>query len=284
MILIDWNGLAVGTIVMNKMAAEEDLIRHMILNQLRMYNKKFRKDYGQVVIACEGRSWRRDIFPQYKYKRKEAREDEKSTIDWDEVFRIINLVKEEVMANLPYKVVQVGNAEADDIIGVLAENTQEFGQYEPVMIVSNDKDFLQLQKFDNVAQYSPMKKKLIKEAHPHKYIVEHTCKGDSGDGIPNINSGDNCFVDGVRQTPVRQKLIDSVLEHYDDLQSVLSTEQLRNFQRNKKLIDLSEIPDAVKSEIINKYNEAKPAPKMKVLNYLIKKRCKLLIECVEEFY
>lgn len=282
MILIDFNGLAVGTIVMNKMAAEEDMIRHMILNQLRLYNKKFRDEYGQMIICCEGRSWRKGFFSEYKANRKTTRDA--SALDWNEVFRLINMVTDEIRENLPYKVVRVESAEADDIIGALAEHTNEFGNHEPVMIVSNDKDFLQLQKYSNVKQYSPMKKKLISEDHPHKYLVEHICKGDSSDGIPNINSADRTFVDGGRQTPVRQKLIDEVLANYENLEEVLSTEQLRNYHRNRRLIDLSAMNTAVREDIINTYESVKAAPKMKVLNYLIKKRCKLLIECVEEFY
>lgn len=274
--------MAVGTIVMNKMEAEEDMIRHMILNQLRMYNKKFRTEYGQMVLCFEGRSWRKDYFPEYKAARKQSREESKT--DWNEVFRILNMIQEEIQQNLPYKIVQVSDAEADDIIGVLAEYTQEFGQHEPIMIVSNDKDFLQLQKYTNVKQYSPMKKKLISEAHPHKFLLEHICKGDSGDGVPNINSGDRCFVDGVRQTPVRQKLIDEVVSNIDTLESTLSADQYRNFKRNQTMIDLAYVPEAVKQNIINTYEKATTAPKMKVLNYLIKKRCKLLIEVVEEFY
>ena len=282
MILIDFNGLAVGTVVMNKMEADEDMVRHMILNQLRMYNKKFRDDYGQMVICCEGRSWRKGFFPEYKANRKTTRDE--SSLDWNEVFRLINMVTDEIREHLPYKVVRVETAEADDIIGALAEYTNEFGKNEPVMIVSNDKDFLQLQKYSNVKQYSPMKKKEIREEHPHKYLVEHICKGDSGDGIPNINSADRTFVDGGRQTPVRQALIDTVVSNCDALDQVLSTEQLRNYHRNRRLIDLAAMNEAVREDIINTYESVKAASKMKVLNYLIKKRCKMLIECVEEFY
>ena len=282
MILIDYNGLAVGTVVMNKMEASEDMIRHMILNQIRMYNKKFRDEYGQVVICCEGRSWRKEFFSEYKANRKKTRDT--SSLDWNEVFRILNTVQEEIEQNFPYKVVQVHTAEADDIIGALAEYTNEFGNNEPVMIISNDKDFLQLQKYSNVKQYSPMKKKLITEPHPHKYLLEHICKGDSGDGIPNINSADRTFVDGGRQTPVRQKLLDEVVANYENLEAVLTTEQLRNFHRNRRLIDLGSMNEAVRKEIINSYESVKTAPKMKVLNYLVKKRLKQLIECVEEFY
>jgi 5'-3' exonuclease len=284
MIIIDYNGIAVGNIITQKLDLNEDLIRHTILNTIRMYNKKFRNEYGQVVIACDSSSWRRDYFPNYKYKRRESREDDKSSIDWTEVFRIINMVREELAENFPYKVIKVDKCEADDIIGTLVETTQEFGQHEDVMIVSADKDFIQLHKYDNVRQYSPMTKKFITDKNPRTYITEHVFKGDSSDGVPNVLSPDNTFVDGIRQSPVTKKKVENWMANIDDLQSVMDEATYRNYCRNRKLIDLSEIPTEIKESIINTYEGTKAASKLKVLNYLIKKRCKLLIESVEEFY
>jgi 5'-3' exonuclease len=284
MIIIDYNGIAIGNIITQKLNIEEDLIRHMILNTIRMYNKKFRGKYGQVVIACDSSSWRRDYFPNYKFKRREGREEDKSSMDWNEVFRIINQVRDEIRDNFPYKVLHIDKCEADDIIATVVETTQEFGQHEDVMIVSADKDFIQLHKYDNVRQYSPMTKKFIEDKNPRTYITEHVFKGDSSDGVPNVLSPDNTFVDGIRQSPVTKKKIENWMSSIDDLRSVMDEETYRNYCRNKKLIDLSEIPDDIKQNIINTYEGTKAASKLKVLNYLIKKRCKLLIESVEEFY
>ena len=281
MIVIDYSGIAIAGVVVQKIEPEEDLIRHMILNTIRMYNKKFRDEYGQVVIACDGSSWRKEYFPQYKFKRKANREE--SSIDWNEMFRIINKVRDEIQGNFPYKVIQHQRAEADDIIGTLVENTQEFGKHEPVMIVSADKDFIQLHKYNNVRQFSPMQKKFVQDSNPRKYLFEHVLKGDSGDGVPNCFSGDNTFVDGLRQSPMTKKKIEYFTENAEDLQSVMDQEVYRNYMRNKKMIDLSETPQDIKDDIIGMYENQKPAPKMKILNYLIKNRCKLLIECVEEF-
>jgi hypothetical protein len=283
-IIIDYNGIAIGNIITQKLSVDEDLIRHMILNSIRMYNKKFRDKYGQVVIACDNSSWRRDYFPNYKFKRRESREEDKSSLDWNEIFRIINQVRDDIAANFPYKVVHVEKCEADDIIGTLVENTQEFGNHEDVMIVSADKDFIQLQKYDNVRQFSPMTKKFVEDKNPRTYIMEHIFKGDSGDGVPNVLSPDNTFVDGIRQSPVTKKKIESWVANIEDLQSVMDEATYRNYCRNKKLIDLSETPADIKQNIINIYNGIKPPHKMKVLNFLIKKRCKMLIESVEEFY
>jgi len=284
-IVIDYNGIAISSVVVQKLAIEEDLIRHFILNTIRMYNKKFRKDYGQMVIACDSSTWRRQYFPNYKFKRREGREkDEVEKANWEEIFRIINTVRDEIQENLPYRVVKVDGAEADDIIGALAMETQEFGKHEPVMIVSADKDFVQLQKYKNVKQYSPMQKKFVTEKNPNTYLFEHVLKGDSGDGVPNVLSGDDVFVEGVRQTPVTRKKIDHWAENAQNLESVMDADTYRNYMRNKKLIDLEEIPDDLRTEIINTYEGQEDTPKNRVLKYLISKRCKNLISDIEDFY
>jgi hypothetical protein len=280
MILIDYNGIAIGTIVMEKLAVEENLIRHVILNRIRMYRKKFFQQYGEVVVVADSkRNWRYDVYPQYKFKRKDARKE--SAIDWQEVFRITNLVREELADNFPYKMLQVEGCEADDIISTLVENTQEFGNYEPVMIVSSDKDFVQLQRFDNVKQFSPSLKKFYTENNPRAQLAELILKGDQADGIPNVLSADNCFTDGIRQTTLRQKAIDQLLE---DPKS-MGDEIYRNYMRNKKLIDLSETPGHLKQEIINKFIDQgdKKENRKKVMGFLIEKNCRQLLDDIGDF-
>lgn len=256
----------------------------MILNSIRMYNKKYRSQYGQMVICCDGmNTWRKEYFPQYKASRKKSR-DEQSDTDWPEIFRILNLVRDEIKENLPYKVIHLEGCEADDVIGALTLEAQEFGKGEPIKIISSDKDFIQLHRFNDVSQFSPMQKKEVTDKNPHIYRFNHIMKGDKGDGIPNVKSGDNVFVDSVRQTPVSAKQLEEWLDNAENLKEVLSEELYRNYQRNKTLIDLSEIPKPVYEKIINTFDNTKKPMQMKVLNYLIKKRCSLLIECVEEFY
>tara|TARA_Y100000385_G_scaffold93761_1_gene96863 strand:- start:3780 stop:4640 length:861 start_codon:yes stop_codon:yes gene_type:complete len=284
MILLDYSQIALSNIIVQKLN-DEKMIRHMILNSIRMYNKKYRAEYGQMVICADGmNTWRKSFFPEYKAHRKKKRAETDSTMDWNEVFRILNLVREELKDNFPYKVVHMEGAEADDIIGALVQNTQEFGNHEPVMIISSDKDFIQLHKYSNVKQFSPIQKKAVSDKNPRTYCFEHICRGDKGDGIPNILSPDNSFVDEIRQSPMTQKKIAYWLENSDKLQEVMTTEEFRNYQRNKKLIDLEEIPFDLSQTIINNFVEQKPAMRMKVLNYLIKNRLKNLVECAEEFY
>lgn len=282
MILLDYSQIALSNIIVQKLN-DENMIRHMILNSIRMYNKRHRKEYGQMVICADGmNTWRRQYFPEYKGMRRKGKEE--STMDWNEIFRIVNLIREELQENLPYKVMHMEGCEADDIIGALAIRTQEFGQGEPVMIVSSDKDFIQLQKYNNVKQFSPIQKKAVTDKNPRTYLFNHVMRGDSGDGIPNVLSKDDTFMSGGKQTPLRQTRIDDWAANADKLKDYMPEDLYRNYQRNKTLIDLNEIPENIQESIINKYDNQKLPMKMKVLNYLIKKRCTNLIECVEEFY
>jgi len=282
MILIDYSQIALSNIIVQKLN-DESMIRHMILNSIRMYNKKHRDEYGQLIICADGmNTWRKEFFPEYKAHRRKNRDE--SDQDWTEIFRILHKVRDEIRDYLPYKVIHMEGVEADDIIGTLAMQTQEFGMDEPVMIISSDKDFIQLQKFNNVKQWSPIQKKFVTDKNPRTYLFNHIMRGDSGDGVPNVLSPDNIFISEGSQTPLRQTRIDNWLENADNLREHMDEDTYRNYQRNKKLIDLTDIPDPIQESIINTFNGQTKTPNMKVLNYLIKKRCNHLIEVVEEFY
>jgi hypothetical protein len=286
MILLDFSGVCMGTMLsQNKnQKLDEGLIRHMILNTLRMYNMKFKDKYGKLIVVCDGGSWRRDVYPEYKASRRKNREEGTSGHDWTEVFRIMNLVREEIIEFMPYEVLQFDNVEADDIIATLVESTQEFGQHDNVMIVSADKDFIQLQRYDNVKQFSPMTKKLVSDKNPITYLFEHILKGDSSDGVPNVLSADDVFTSGGRQTPLTAKRIAEWSLAKNTLAETMPSEVYRNFVRNRQLIDLEYIPEKIKKMINDGHNAMAPKNNAKVLNYLISKRCNLLIGCAAEFF
>jgi hypothetical protein len=282
MILIDYSGISIAPIVMGQAKFnDENLIRHMILNTIRMYRLKF-KEYGEVVIVADaGGNWRKDVYPEYKFKRKESREESK--IDWDEAFRIINMVLQEIKDHLPYKVIHQWGCEADDSIAEIVKWTQEFGNYEQVMIVSADKDFKQLQKFDNVRQFSPMTKKFIKVDNPRLTLEEHILTGDAGDGVPNVLSDDKVFAEGRRQNILSAKKKEALMND----PKAFGEEVYRNYLRNKKMIDITEasaMPEYTRKEIINTFeNQNKSEYKKQVLNYFIKYQCRNLIEVLDEF-
>lgn len=283
MIIVDYSGIALASIIINK-TNDEDMIRHMILNSLRMYHKRYKGVYGEMVLAVDAtNNWRKKVFPQYKASRKKNRQE--STFDWNEAFRLLTLVREEIAENFPYKVIRVDACEADDVIGalVIKKSKVEFNP-EKIMIVSSDRDFLQLQRFPNVKQFSPLLKKELKEDNARYYLLNHIIRGDKGDGVPNILSNDDTFVEGFRQTPMTQKKVDNIIEDLEEGELLYAASWYRNYLRNEQLISLTETPQDLKNEIINIYEKQDPwSNKGKVLPYLIAKRCNNLISSVQEF-
>jgi hypothetical protein len=259
---------------------EENLIRHMILNSIRAYRMKFEKQYGKLVICCDGRHyWRRANFQYYKANRKKTRDE--SPLDWHDIFEILNKIRDEIRENFPYKVICVDEAEADDIIGVLAVR---YSANEKVLILSGDKDFAQLQRFRNIFQYAPVQKKFIVEKDPIRFLNEHILKGDAGDGIPNILSADDCFVNG-RQSPLRQTKIDEWLGSGVPLEELFKSngKLLANYQRNKMLVDLDQTPLNIKERIIQEYEKPFKEDRSKLFNYFIMNKLKNLQEHITEF-
>ena len=280
MIIIDMNQIAVANLMMNlKMnnskTIDESMVRHMILNSIRMYRMEHHSEYGEVVLTWDSKhSWRRDYFPEYKASRRKGREE--SDLDWDDIFGTLNKIRNEIKENFPYKYLEVFGAEADDIIGFLCEENRD----EKILIISGDKDFIQLQKFPNVKQWSPITKKDVNGFNPTTYLKEHILKGDTSDGVPNVLSPDNTFVDGLRQRPLSRKKIQSWLIGGG---SDWNDEVKRNFQRNSTLIDLSRTPEELKNQIRLEYNNAPHGDRSKLLNYFMQNKLKELTENIGEF-
>ena len=287
MIIVDINQIMISNLMVqingrNKVELNEDLVRHMVLNSLRGHNKKFRKEYGEMVIACDSKNvWRREIFPNYKAGRKATRA--KSEHDWDAIFSMLHTIKDEIRSFLPYKVIELETAEADDIIATLVKRIQNQvgpNHEKKVLILSGDKDFIQLHG-PNVKQYNPVLNKFVgKGEDPVIYIKKHILKGDRSDGVPNVLSDDNVFIEGRRQRPLSKKKIDAWV---NEVFMTFTEEEQKNYSRNRKLIDLSCIPPELEEKIINEFIDAKVASRDKILNYFITKKLKTLIEVIDEF-
>ncbi len=285
MVLVDFNGLAIGSIMGQLSRGEElseNLVKHIIINNLRVYRNKYKEaDYGKMVIACDSYSWRKDVFPEYKAARKANRATDKH--DWPMIFDLIEDTLNDLRENFPYAVIKIDSAEADDIIGALTvhKSTPLIG--EDVVIISADKDFIQLQQYGHVIQWSPMFNKMVKEDNPRRYLFEHLLKGDSGDGVPNANSHDDVFTTGSRQTPMTQKAIEKYWDNRDDLEMIMKPNVFRNFMRNVQMIDLTNTPDGIREEAINKYENYVYPTRTNILTYLVEHRMKMLVDCAAEF-
>ena len=278
MIIVDINQIMISNLMVtlsrDNMELSEDLVRHMVLNSLRGHNKKFRKQYGDMVIACDsGNVWRKQSFPNYKAGRKANRE--KSEHDWAMIFDIISKVKNEIKTFLPYKVIEIETAEADDIIAVLTRKVKE-----KILILSGDKDFIQLHNA-RIQQYNPVLNKFVgKDENPSLYIREHILKGDRSDGIPNVLSDDNVFIEGRRQRPLSKKKIEAWC---NEIVPTFNDEEQKNYERNKTLIDLNCVPKELEDKINREFETFEVATRDKILGYFINKKLKTLIEVIDEF-
>ena len=282
MILVDLSQIMMASTMMSmekgQTEADVDFIRHMVLNSLRMYRTEYNEKYGELVICCDSpHSWRREHFPQYKAGRKTGREE--SPLNWTQIFGCFETIKEELKTVFPYKFVQVDGAEADDIIGLLSRTES---RNEKVMIISSDKDFIQLHQYDNVYQWSPVTKKLVNGIEPHGYLFEHILRGDKSDGIPNVLSADNSIVDGVRQKPITKKYVENFVLHNAEI-SGRSEMEIRNFHRNQKLIDLNETPTNLCEKIWEEYQKEPQGKRRDLLNFFVEKRLNNLIETIGDF-
>jgi hypothetical protein len=280
MILVDLNQVLISNLMAQTRGnldeiADKNMLRHMVLNSLRGYLLKFKEEYKEIILCADGANpWRRDIFPYYKHARKKGREE--SSKDWNGIFQMISEIRDEIAEYMPYKVLHIDKVEADDIIATIVKITDD----EPIMIISGDKDFIQLQQKKNVKQYAPIQKKFIEDADPKKFLREQIIKGDRSDGVPNILSPDDIFTTDDKQRPINKKR----LEEWADIENIpLGTETSKFYQRNKQLIDLSMIPEDIEKDIINRYSNYDKPNRSKMLDYFIKYKLKALISNIDDF-
>jgi 5'-3' exonuclease len=283
MVLVDLNQVMISNMMMQignhqNAQVDENMLRHMILNTLRSNRKKFHSEFGELLITCDDKNyWRRQAFPYYKAGRKKARDA--SELDWNAIFTALNNIREELKVYFPYKVIQIEGCEADDIIGtVVHKEGTLLNTGIPILVLSGDKDYVQLQKYANVKQYDPVRKRWISNLNPEQFLFEHILKGDPGDGVPNVLSADNSFVMSIRQRPITEKRI----QEWTDINK-MDSEVKRNYMRNKALIDLSEVPASIKERILAEYEAENPKNRSQLLNYFIKNKLKNLMESLQEF-
>jgi len=297
MILLDYSQISIAAILAFqreiKSASPEEgesIIRHAIISSILSNKKKFSKDYGTLVIAIDDRNyWRRDRFEHYKASRKIGRE--KSDIDWDFIFTCMNNIKDDLITNFPYKVIQVEKCEADDIIAVISKWTQtndfDISGIEDIskktLILSADHDFSQLHQYSNIRQYSPMQKKYIdKPKNVQAFINEHIANGDRGDGICNTLSPGDSFVNKSRQNTMRKDRLQEFIEH--GIEACRTDTERCYWQRNELLVSFDMIPENISNNIIDTFTSCIiNGSQGLIYKYFIKHNCRLLIDSIEEF-
>jgi hypothetical protein len=284
-ILVDYNQVILASLFASignhtNIDVDENLIRHMFLNSIRSNRKKFTKEYGEIVICADGKnSWRREAFPYYKANRRKSRDE--SELDWNVLFGIMNTIRDELKEFFPYKVIHMDHCEADDIIGTIChdEGTDLNIGNEKYLVLSGDKDYIQLQSYVNVDQYDPVRKRWIRNDNPTNYLNEHILRGDKGDGVPNVLSPDNCLAVGTRQKAMTKPRLEKLLKGTSEMDE----ETLRCFHRNKMMIDLSQIPANYVEQIRSEWNQPKDIGRQYLFDYFVKRKLKNLITDIQDF-
>jgi len=279
MILLDYSSIAMSSIMVNIHEFDDnvDLIRHKIYNMIRHYNLEHRTKYGEMIICMDAKSnWRRDAFPHYKAARRKNRSE--SIHDWKAIYAVMDEVREEIVTKSPFRCIQVEKCEADDVIGTIVEKHMNPS---PILIISPDKDFVQLQRYPNVKQYSNLQKKWVEPEVSALYDLElKVLRGDTGDGVPNVMSEDDVLItEGVRQSVLSKKNIEKLMENPE----ALGTTVARRIIRNRNMIDLTRTPDNLKADIIAAYEKKAPGSITSLMSVFTKHKMKLLMESLSDF-
>ena len=267
-----------------------DLVRHVILSQLKHYNTLYKEKYGKLIVCCDGKHyWRRKLFTHYKACRKKARAESK--MDWKLIFDVIDQTIVDLKENFLFPVVQVDSAEGDDVIATLTKYFQNnelieknilFSFAQDILIISSDKDLVQLHKYDNVTQIAPSTKKKVTDPNPSQYLLEKVIKGDRGDGIPSILNPEDTYVnEQVKPLVMTKKRRNALLEQgYENCED---ENVKRRWDINRRLIDFDFIPQSLEHLIIDQYNTPIKGNRSKIFNYLISHKCNILVRDVSAF-
>lgn len=265
--ILDVSGMAVSAAMAQKAELGEDVVslgflRHMILMSLLSNRRRFKSEYPELVLACDApNNWRKIAHLFYKAHRQALKDAD--SFDWDTYFVNFNIIKDEIRAIFPFKMIQVDGAEGDDIVGVLSNHLTD----KKILIHGKDKDFHQCCANPNVKLWNPMTQKLSVDDNPKYNIFAKCCRGDAGDGVPNILSPTNSFTDKIRQKQLRETKIQ---EYFTS--GIADFEIKSRFDTNQKLIDFNYIPDDLKKQIIAAYADAKSVCKPQLIQqYLMQK-------------
>ena len=263
LILVDMSNLAIGSL-QKANAGSKDLlelndtnVRHIILKSLNDMHKKI-GIHHELILCFDSRNyWRKDYFPFYKGSRKKS----DTSFSWEDFYNIYNKMKEEFPVYFNYKCIEVDRCEADDIIFVVSE----YHKGENIIIASSDTDDLQiLEKYNCALQFSLKHNRFITCEEYNYTLLEHIIEGDAADSIPSIISDADTYVNpDKRSKPLTKQKRASFKLMIDDIYQ-------GRFKENKKIIDMSQIPDNYRDAIIEEYLKEKPQRKGKAFDYCLK--------------
>jgi 5'-3' exonuclease len=254
---------------------------HITLNSIRKAWQQFNGSH--VVFCLEGRSWRKDYYEPYKRNRSDARaalnqrEQEEDKIFWE----AFDTFKEFIVDKTNCTVLQHPQLEADDLIAgwIQTHPTSDH------VIISTDSDFGQLIA-PNVKQYNGVQEctithegyfddkgksiidKKTKEPKtapdPEWLLFEKCMRGDTSDNVfsayPGVRTKGSSKKVGLTEAFEDRKSKgfawnNLMLQRWTDHEGK-EHRVLEDYERNRRLIDLSYQPDNIRGIISNTINQA----------------------------
>ncbi len=194
--------------------------------------------HAAVVFDSGSKTFRNDIFPNYKANRPPCPE---------ELIPQFPIVREAAEA-LNLTILEKSGFEADDIIATMAKKYSD--QESKVLIVSSDKDLMQLVN-DDVVMYDAMKNKMVAEAEvfekffvkPEKVLDVLALMGDTSDNIPGVKGiGPKTAAELIHQFGN----LENIFANLDQIKQDKRRELLRSGEENAKL---SKILAALKEDV-----------------------------------
>lgn len=180
---------------------------------------------NKIVFCMEGfQNWRRDVYANYKCSRADGRAE--SPVDFDAFFKMNNEFIDDLSKCLQNCLfLKVLHLEADDLIAL----TTKYMKNWDITLISTDKDFYQLHKYQNFKQWDPIKNRFIQVIDPNVALMQKIITGDKSDDIPQLKKG------------VGPKTVEKIL--IEGLQDWLIKNDLqKRFDENRRLIDFDFIP------------------------------------------
>ncbi len=203
-------------------------------NMLNRLQNEVKAVHAAVIFDAARKTFRNDIYPEYKAHRPEAPEELRPQF---------GLVREAARA-FGFPSIESEGFEADDLIATYAKTARDANWN--VVIVSSDKDLMQLIR-DGVALQDPLKNKPIGEAEvfekfgvpPHQVIDVQALAGDSSDNIPGAPG---IGVKTAAQLIQEYGTLENLLERAGEIKQNKRRETLQNFAEqiriSKKLVTL----------------------------------------------
>lgn len=276
LVLFDFNNLACRCVHLSGMQREGKdswgLVTYTIFNIIQEFLGDLSavlepEDRIETVLALDSRHgyWRSQIYPPYKANRKEKRKED--DIDWERAFQEFARLSQALARYTPWKVLEVPTCEADDLIFTLAKEHEG-----SVVIHSGDSDYLQLVS-DEISLFQPQRKDYVEFPmvckisggevlcrSAEEYLNYAILTGQGGkDNVYNVKTPTDWDASQGKRKPgfgvaAAKKVLD-VPDWQGELQRLGLWE---NYLHNKSLIDMRELPEELRVQILEVYRQIQP--------------------------